>query len=406
MDLSVIIVSYNVRDFLEQCLLSVYRAAENTDCEIFVVDNNSADGSAAMVATMFPRVKLIVNEKNLGFSSANNQALRIASGRYILLLNPDTIIEEEGLTRCILFMEEHPDAGAAGVRMINGRGRFLPESKRALPTPSTAFFKMTGLSKLFPRSSIFNRYYLGYLDDRSTGNVDIIPGAFMFLGRKAVEKAGLLDEEFFMYGEDIDYSYRIQKAGYRNYYYPEVKIIHFKGESTRKEHLKAVVHFYHAMAIFVKKHFSGSISDGLLFLINAAIFFSAGLALLKRLFILTVSFPARVIAKSPLAFKIRTVVVSDTEVFGSLVSLLTSKGRRNKIAGRISISPDDKTCEVLGHLSQLSEIIRENRIREVVYSGRNLSTSVIIDSMQTISESRVNIRIAPTGEEYLLGSRH
>jgi GT2 family glycosyltransferase len=198
MDLSVIIVSYNVRHFLEQSILSVKRAAENIDCEIFVVDNNSADGSCSMVASRFPQIKLIMNQDNRGFSAANNQALTLhADG--LLLLNPDTIVGEDTLQKCISFMDDHPEAGAVGVRMINGKGRFLPESKRALPTPETAFFKMTGLSCIFPKSSFFNRYYLGHLDSMSISEADIISGAFMFLRREAVIKTGLLDEDFFMY---------------------------------------------------------------------------------------------------------------------------------------------------------------------------------------------------------------
>ena len=164
MDLSVIIVNYNVRHFLEQCLHSVRKASENTDCEIFVVDNNSADGSCSMVIRHFPEVRLIRNLHNAGFSAANNQAIRLSTGKFILLLNPDTLVEEDTFTRCLTFMKGHPDAGALGVKMINGNGKLLPESKRALPTPGTAFFKMSGLSILFPRSRLFNRYYLGHLD--------------------------------------------------------------------------------------------------------------------------------------------------------------------------------------------------------------------------------------------------
>jgi O-antigen biosynthesis protein len=282
MELSVIIVSYNVRYFLEQCLLSARKASKDIDCEIFVIDNNSADGSCSMVRSQFPEVRLIMNHDNRGFSAANNQALQLATGRFILLLNPDTLVEEYTFKRCISFMDSHPDAGATGVQMIDGKGRLLPESKRALPTPKTAFFKVAGLSYIFPKSKLFNRYYLGNLDDLKTTQADVISGAFMFLRREAVLKTGLLDETFFMYGEDIDYSYRLQKAGYNNYYFPEIKIIHYKGESTKKENINVLINFYKAMIIFVSKHFSNGSFKAFILIIQAAIFFRAGISLLKQ----------------------------------------------------------------------------------------------------------------------------
>jgi GT2 family glycosyltransferase len=282
MDLSVIIVNYNVRHFLEQCLHSVRKASENTDCEIFVVDNNSADGSCSMVISQFPEVRLIRNLHNAGFSAANNQAIRLSTGKFILLLNPDTLVEEDTFTRCLKFMKGHPDAGALGVKMINGNGKLLPESKRALPTPGTAFFKMSGLSILFPRSQIFNRYYLGHLDNSITSEAEIISGAFMFIRKEAIEKTGLLDETFFMYGEDIDLSYRILKAGYKNYYFPEVKIIHYKGESTRKGDVNYIVHFYKAMIIFVKKHFTESRNRSFILIIRSAVYFWGLISLLNN----------------------------------------------------------------------------------------------------------------------------
>ena len=284
MDLSVIIVSYNVKHFLEQCLRTVARASEDIDCEVFVVDNNSADGSCSMVRMEFPEFRLIMNQNNKGFSAANNQALKLAKGRYVLLLNPDTLVEEDTFRKCISYMEEHPDAGALGVRMINGNGKFLPESKRSLPTPKTAFFKIFGFGDIFPRSAFFNRYYLGHLDSMETTRAEIISGAFMFLRHEAVKKTGLLDEKFFMYGEDIDYSYRLLKKGYTNYYYPDVKIIHFKGESTKKENINTTVNFYKAMEIFVKKHFTNGNIKSLILPVRITIVLIAGLSLLKGLF--------------------------------------------------------------------------------------------------------------------------
>jgi GT2 family glycosyltransferase len=519
MELSVIIVSYNVRDFLEQCLLSVQKASESIDCEIFVVDNNSADGSCSMVANGFPEVRLIMNHDNKGFSAANNQALKLAAGRFILLLNPDTIVEEDTFKRCISFMESHPDAGAAGVRMIDGKGRILPESKRALPTPKTAFFKISGLSYIFPKSRLFNSYYLGHLDSYETTRADIISGAFMFLRREAVIRTGLLDEDFFMYGEDIDYSYRLKKAGFNNYYYPEIKIIHYKGESTKKENLNVMIFFYKAMNIFVRKHFTNGSFKSFAFMIHLAIFFMAGLSMfkkiLKRFFLpvidgiliyliyliatnfwesykfgedytypltfthillpvytviilLSIEFisgfriPSKIpdsikgifagtiiiliiyamlpldlrfsraiiligglvsflvipsfrllislifpeIAENPLLRNRKTVIVSAPRGYERVKELLSDSGSRNRIAGRVSISNDDMQEEVLGNIEQIREVIRVNRIREVIFTTRELNASQIIDTMHLISDLKITIRIASKDEKYILGSRY
>jgi GT2 family glycosyltransferase len=257
MELSVIIVSYNAKDFLRQCLLSVKEASKNINTETFVVDNNSKDGSAELVRSEFPSVKLIINKFNSGFSSANNQALRLASGSFLLLLNPDTIVEKDTFSKCIDFMNNHPDAGALGVRMVNGDGIFLPESKRALPDPLTAFFKSFGVSVLFPKSPFFSRYYLPGINNNETSLTEVISGAFMMLRKEALNQAGLLDEDYFMYGEDIDLSYRLLKTDYKNYYFPGTQIIHFKGKSTERNSLTDILYFYSAMRIYVRKRYSG-----------------------------------------------------------------------------------------------------------------------------------------------------
>ncbi len=281
--LSVIIVNYNVKHFLEQCLHSVYNARTNFNLEVFVVDNNSVDGSCHLVREKFPKVKLIANKSNGGFSVANNQAIRMSEGEYILLLNPDTVIMEDTFEKIISFMDQHPDAGGLGVKMIDGKGRFLPESKRGLPTPWVAFYKVFGFSGLFPKSKIFGRYHLSYLNPDNIHKVDVLCGAFMLIRRGALEKTGLLDEAFFMYGEDIDLSYRILQKGYNNYYFPETTIIHYKGESTRKGSINYVKMFYNAMLIFSSKHFStGGFRFYALF-IHLAIYFRAFLAIGKRI---------------------------------------------------------------------------------------------------------------------------
>lgn len=283
MDLSIIIVNYNVRYFLEQALLSVERAISGIDAEVWVVDNNSADSSVEMVKERFPWVKLIENDGNPGFSVANNQAIRQSSGEHVLLLNPDTVVEEDTFHRCLAFMADHPDCGGLGVRMIDGRGQFLPESKRGLPTPWVAFTKAFGLAKLFPKSPRFNHYHLGYLSEQETHPVEVLAGAFMWMRRETLDKVGLLDETFFMYGEDIDLSYRIIKGGYQNYYYPGTSIIHYKGESTKRGSLNYVRVFYQAMIIFAEKHFAGSQGKLLVRLMQLAIYLRAAMTVVANL---------------------------------------------------------------------------------------------------------------------------
>ncbi|MBO4773863.1 MAG: glycosyltransferase [Bacteroidales bacterium] len=283
--LSVVIVNYNVAYFLEQCLHSVYEAAKGIPVEIFVVDNHSVDKSLEMLRNNFPEVKVIANEENVGFAKANNQAIRIATGEYILLLNPDTIVQADTFVKTLDFMDKTPDAGALGVKMIDGQGHYLPESKRGLPLPSVAFYKIFGLSKIFRKSKRFGRYHLTYLDPDEINEVDVLPGAFMLMRKSVLDQIGLLDESFFMYGEDIDLSYRVTLGGYKNYYFPLTRIIHYKGESTKKSSVNYVLVFYQAMRIFAKKHFSKNnarLFDGM---INLAIWFRAFLAIVKRLFL-------------------------------------------------------------------------------------------------------------------------
>ena len=247
--------------------------------EIIVVDNASVDGTAQLVRQHFPGVRLIANQDNRGFAKANNQGIVLATGEHILLLNPDTIVSGDTFTTCLAFMESHQDAGAIGVKMLDGSGRFLPESKRGLPTLSASFMKMTGLYRLFPRSAKWNQYYQGQIGEQETARVDVLCGAFMFIRREALLKAGYLDEDFFMYGEDIDLSYRITQSGYFIYYLPETSIIHYKGESTRKSSLNYILTFYEAMLIFTQKHpeFSGQ-----KVLIKLAIYFHGLLQLIRQ----------------------------------------------------------------------------------------------------------------------------
>ena len=249
---SVIIVSYKVRYYIEQCLNSVLRSVP--DAEIFVVDNDSSDGSVEYLRKRFPQVEVIANDFNAGFGRANNMALAKATGRYVLFLNPDTVVAERTIPGCIEYMDAHPETGAVGVRMQYGDGHFAMESRRSLPTPSVSFWHMTGLGRLFPRSKVFAKYHLTYLDNADECRIEVVSGAYMFVRKEALDKTGGFDETFFMYGEDIDLSYRILLQGYQNRYLP-LPIVHYKGESTIKTSFKYAKVFYDAMLIFYNKHF-------------------------------------------------------------------------------------------------------------------------------------------------------
>ncbi|MBU1012889.1 MAG: glycosyltransferase family 2 protein [Bacteroidetes bacterium] len=283
MKLSIVIVNYNVKHFFRQCLNSVILAAKTLSYEIICIDNHSVDGSSEMISKDFPQIKLIKNDINLGFGKACNQGIKIAQGEYILILNPDTVLENDSLTKPIIFMDAHPEAGSLGVKMLDGNGKFLPESKRGLPTPAAAFYKMSGLSKLFFPSRIFGKYYLDQLNKDEIQSVHVLTGAYMLIRKSVLEKTGYFDEQFFMYGEDVDLSHRIIQAGYKNYYFPETRIIHYKGESTKKESIEYVYSFYRAMLIFSKKHFSKNNTKTLSILIRIAIISSAAFALIKRM---------------------------------------------------------------------------------------------------------------------------
>ena len=305
MVLSVIIVNYRVRYFLELCLHSVQRALTDIGpSEIIVIDNASADGSIEALRSLFPAVRFVENQENVGFARANNQALRLAGGEYILFLNPDTVLPEDFATRCLEFMRSEPcmgrplshdesvargigepatrGIGAIGVRMIDGSGRFLPESRRGFPTPWVAITKLTGLSALFPRSRVFAGYYLGGLPADRAHPAPVLSGACMLVPRAILGEIGGFDERFFMYAEDIDLSYRIEKAGYMNYYFPGTTIVHFKGESTQKN-IRYIRLFYKAMSQFRRKHFNRGLPALWNWGMELAIWIRAGLGTLGRL---------------------------------------------------------------------------------------------------------------------------
>jgi len=255
MKLVVVIVSYNVKHYVTQCLNSLAKALEGIDSKIIVVDNHSNDGTVEYLQRRFRRIEIVDSNHNLGFARANNVAIRQSNSEYVLLLNPDTFVGEDTIREAVAFMDEHLQAGGLGVRMQNTDGSLAKESRRGLPSPIVSFYKMSGLCARFPQSRTFGRYYMGYLDWDTPQRIDVISGAFCLLRRSALDRVGLLDEDFFMYGEDIDLSYRILKGGYKNYYLP-FRMLHYKGESTQKSSFRYVHLFYDSIRIFFRKHYS------------------------------------------------------------------------------------------------------------------------------------------------------
>lgn len=277
MKLTVVIVNYNVKFYLEQCLISLRRALLGIAAEVYVVDNHSRDNSVEYLSERFPEIHIIDSPHNLGFARANNLAIRKSKAEFILLLNPDTVVGEQTIKESIAFMDIHTDAGALGVRMLDSNGRSAKESRRGLPSPMVSFYKMTGLCARFPKHHKLGHYYMGDLSWNESARIEVVSGAYCMLRKKALDEVGYLDEDFFMYGEDIDLSYRVLKGGYHNYYLPSL-ILHYKGESTQKSSFRYVHVFYEAMLIFFKKHYSG-LSVLFTLPIKAAIYGKATLAL-------------------------------------------------------------------------------------------------------------------------------
>jgi len=282
-DISIVIVNYNVKAFLEQCLMAIERAKHDLELEIFIVDNASVDGSQAMIRKRFPYVKLIENKKNLGFSKANNQALQKVKGQYVLILNPDTLIQEDTLTVLKKHLEEHQKVGAVGCKLINPDGSYQVASRRSFPTPWVAFTRILGLSRIFPRSRLFGRYNMTYLDPDTPSEVDVLPGSLMFVRKHVLDTVEFFDEDYFMYGEDIDLCFKIKQQGWNISYTPETKVIHYKGESTKKSEFSFVSNFYSAMLIFTRKHFKSHYSILLRLVLALGIYIRAFLAYVWRI---------------------------------------------------------------------------------------------------------------------------
>lgn len=371
MQLSVIIVSYNVKYFLEQCLHAVEAACKNISAEIFVIDNASHDDTVDYLQLKFPPVKFIQNSFNEGFAKANNKALQLAGGDYILFLNPDTIVGEDTFFNCIQFLETNKNAGAAGVKLIDGSGNFLPESKRVFPSVIASFFKMSGLAARFPHSGIFNRYALGNLDENKIHEADVLPGAFLMARRKLLLLLNGFDEDFFMYGEDIDLSFRMQQSGYKNFYLGNNAIIHFKGESTQKEKPEYVKNFYDAMQIFVRKHYKKRSA----FLLNISIAFSRLIASVKH------SSSSAVKEKKDVNF----LLAGDDEDIASATKILSKYNYNFQKINSLhqlnkSTLPKTKTAIIFctGHLSYTETIsfIQKNKNKYVYFWHKQNSQSI------------------------------
>lgn len=364
MKVSVVIVNYNVRYFLEQCLLSVEKALKGVDGEIIVVDNVSEDDSCEMVKKRFPNITLIENKTNVGFSKANNQGVEIAQGEYVLILNPDTVVGEKLFHEILPFAEAQQDLGALGVRLIDGTGIFLLESKRGLPTPKRSISRMLGSNN--------TGYYSNYLTKDGIGKIEVLVGAFMLMKKERYLEVGGFDEDYFMYGEDIDLSYKLTKAGYTNYYYGESTVIHYKGESTRKD-VKYLRHFYGAMNIFYKKHFKVTGLDFLMMRVGVKFWF-----LLKY-------------------FKLSNapILIEDT-------TKILFVGNRDIIEG-LQLNKEIKTVAPQ-NVIKLEEIIRENEIEEVWFEEKSMSYQEIINHISTHRFHDVLFKILPNSTNFLIGS--
>lgn len=388
--LSVIIVNYNVKYYLDQCIRSVLRAFEemNTPAEIIVVDNHSADGSVDYLEQrypqkLFPMVRFVRSAHNLGFARANNIAIRQSRGEYVLLLNPDTIVGEDALKASVDFMDVHEDAGAVGVRMLGAQGRRAMESRRGLPTPMVSFFKMLGFCNRWPHHRLFGKYYMGYLPWDEPSQIEVVSGAYCMLRRKALDEVGLLDEDFFMYGEDIDLSYRVLKGGYHNYYLP-VDILHYKGESTQKSSFRYVHVFYEAMLIFFRKHYSG-MTFLLSLPIKTAIYAKALMALVGML--------SDRMRKS-LGFFAPSAEGPQHYVFvGSLEMLDACRD----IARRLGLDAEFHDSEVLEDKSEATWSEKNDNV--LVLDADSMSYADMLKRMSRLSDMNVNVTLGTYSKE-------
>ncbi len=364
--LTVVIVNYNVKYYIDQCLHSLRKALEGIDAEVYVVDNHSRDGSVAYIKKRHPKVYVVSSNHNLGFSRANNIAIRQSESEYVLLLNPDTIVGEGTIRETLSFMDAHPEAGAAGVKMLNRNGSNALESRRGLPSPMTSLYKLLGLCNRYPESRKFGRYYMSYLPWDKPSQIEIISGAYCMMRRTALNEAGLLDEDFFMYGEDIDLSFRLLKKGYQNWYLP-THILHYKGESTHKSSFRYVHVFYEAMLIFFRKHY-GHMSFVVTLPIKAAIYGKATLELIGMV-------PSLI--RDALGLRIRRHVKFPEYVFFGREHAINKCRRlaRNKGVSAQFVVGDEQSLPN-GHLDHL-DMIQPGQTTYIVYDTDSYSYDTI-----------------------------
>lgn len=374
MQLSVIILNYNVRYFLELCLLSVESALTNIDSEIIVVDNNSADDSCEMIKMRFPNVKLIQNNDNVGFSKGNNIGVDEAKGSYICILNPDTVVAEDTFEKVLAFAQEQKNLGVVGVKLIDGTGNFLPESKRGIPKPWVAFTKVTGLYKLFPKSSLFNKYYAQHLSENETGEVEILVGALMLLKKELYQELGGFDEDCFMYSDDIDLSYRVLQKGRSNFYFHETAVIHYKGESTVKDgtYMKR---FKEAMEFFYKKHFKVS------FLFS--VFMKCGIVLFSIIKRIQGRVKEKIVPK-------KYLLISDSEILIKIIADLVQK--------KVDFLNWKTEKEV-----NLSSISVRNGVR-LILDNEFVTFKECINVLERFKNMGVTFRIVPKRSKFIIGS--
>lgn len=395
LQLSIIIINYNVKYFVEQCLYAVTNAIKNITAEVIVVDNNSTDGSKEFFKGKFEQAHFIFNDTNVGFSKANNIALKQTTGKYVLFLNPDTIVPADCFEKCLAFFETKKDIGALGVRMIDGAGNYLKESKRGFPSPFTSLFKICGLTNIFPTSKIFARYYLGNLQDDKNHIIDVLAGAFMLIEKRILNEVGAFDENFFMYGEDIDLSYRIQKAGYKNYYFAESTIIHFKGESTQKGNLLYAKLFYGAMELFVKKHHNKM--EGLFYSFSIqALILSKTIAGYLKIFS-NVANEQKVINHFMPA-----IIVADEKEYAAVVNLLNSAAAKLQLVGRVNateVSPNNS----LGNVAALPQLIKKYKVEKIIFCIDGLTVKEIIRILQSL-KSHVGYSFHASGSRSIVAS--
>ncbi|WP_396177049.1 glycosyltransferase family 2 protein [Flavobacterium sp.] len=374
MQLSVVILNYNVRYFLEHCLKSVLKSIQGLDAEIIVVDNNSPDDSCEMVKSLFPNVILIENKENLGFPKGNNIGVQRAKGTFVCILNPDTVVAEDSFIKILAFAENKANLGIIGCKLIDGTGNFLPESKRGIPTPWVAFSKMAGLYKIFPRVKAFQKYYAQHLDENTSGKVDILVGAFMVLKKETYQQLGGFDEKYFMYGEDIDLSFSALKLGLQNYYFAETTVIHYKGESTVRDE-KYRQRFQQGMEIFYSKHMKGSL------------FFSAFMKLGMLFFaIFKMKNKSRLSEGQPIKY----VLYSNDEQL------------KNKLEYRLH-SKIDCFYRILDK-KRGTQILDNNTITEIILDANTFSYKECIAIFEKSKNAGIRFKVKPEKADFIIGS--